>query len=214
MDIGVKKGTRDVSVKILCFGAPLAHVLSGSTVVQSDQRVCCSPPTTSPLFCNLQKLRSSSAAEALRNRGFHTSKQQLRNACSGAVYIERDGIGRNWTLRIPSLKRTTARKQCSCTHLTGSHVSDAVVQSFRNLTTSNAKQSGSRFQRQPLRFELSFDDATYNDLLLLATRKKLLVHGKLVHGHMIKACFRPCLFVENNLLSMYCKRRDMDTAHA
>ncbi|WOL05391.1 pentatricopeptide repeat-containing protein [Canna indica] len=45
----------------------------------------------------------------------------------------------------------------------------------------------------------------YSNLLLSATKSQSLLHGKEVHAHIIRACFRPCMFLQNIILNMYCK---------
>ncbi|XP_065012934.1 pentatricopeptide repeat-containing protein At3g13880-like [Musa acuminata AAA Group] len=52
----------------------------------------------------------------------------------------------------------------------------------------------------------------YSELLLSATKSLSLIHGKEVHAHIIKACFTPCMFLQNVLLNMYCKCGDMSLA--
>ncbi|KAL4594835.1 hypothetical protein ACB092_12G047600 [Castanea dentata] len=39
-----------------------------------------------------------------------------------------------------------------------------------------------------------------------------LIYGKAAHGHMIKTAFRSCLFLLNNLLLMYCKCGEINSA--
>lgn len=56
------------------------------------------------------------------------------------------------------------------------------------------------------------DSADYVKLVQSATKTGNLIYGKLVHGHMVKNSFRPCLFLENNLLNMYCKCGDIHSA--
>ncbi|MQL95348.1 hypothetical protein Taro_028013, partial [Colocasia esculenta] len=124
------------------------------------------PPSSSPRVAAPSRLALAPTPSSRRRRAPVPNRRESR-----------DVIGRNWTfgaLHLSMLKRTAGRNQCSCMHLIGSYVSDTVFQSFRSLTTSNAKQSASQFQRQPLHFELSFDNAAYNDLLRSATRKKSL----------------------------------------
>ena len=66
--------------------------------------------------------------------------------------------------------------------------------------------------RNSISSDLYFDDATYGDLLRSFTRRKKLVHGKLIHCHMIKVSFRNSLFLDNTLLNMYCKCGDQEFA--
>ncbi|KAJ4979132.1 hypothetical protein NE237_009912 [Protea cynaroides] len=65
---------------------------------------------------------------------------------------------------------------------------------------------------QDFHLGVSMNSATYTALFQSCTRSGILMHGKLVHVHMIKTSFKPCLFLENNLLNMYCKCGDMDMA--
>ncbi|GMH00345.1 hypothetical protein Nepgr_002184 [Nepenthes gracilis] len=68
---------------------------------------------------------------------------------------------------------------------------------------------------QPLRCltSLSLDNVDYTKIIQLCTRTGSVNHGKLAHAHMIKSAFRPCLFLQNNLLNMYCKFDEVDVAH-
>lgn len=58
----------------------------------------------------------------------------------------------------------------------------------------------------------SLDNVTYTKLIQYSTKTGSLVHGKLAHAHIVKTCFKPCLFLLNNLLNMYCKRGELDSA--
>ncbi|VVA98666.1 unnamed protein product [Arabis nemorensis] len=49
------------------------------------------------------------------------------------------------------------------------------------------------------------DSKAYTKLVQTAAKSRSAVLGKLAHGHMIKSSFKPCLFLVNNLLNMYCK---------
>ncbi|XP_042422060.1 pentatricopeptide repeat-containing protein At3g13880-like [Zingiber officinale] len=62
-------------------------------------------------------------------------------------------------------------------------------------------------QQIPLQPRLS--QAMYSDLLLSATQSQSLLHGKEVHSHITKQCFVPCLFLQNTILNMYCKCKEM-----
>ncbi|GAB2271907.1 hypothetical protein Dimus_006735 [Dionaea muscipula] len=57
------------------------------------------------------------------------------------------------------------------------------------------------------------DDVAYTKIIQQSTRVGSSTHGKLAHTHMIKTAFRPCLFLRNNLLHMYCKNNEIDIAH-
>ncbi|XVE55029.1 hypothetical protein DITRI_Ditri03aG0128300 [Diplodiscus trichospermus] len=61
-------------------------------------------------------------------------------------------------------------------------------------------------------FHQSFDSVTYTKIVQHSTKSACL-HGKLAHTHIIKSAFRPCLFLLNNLLNMYCKAGEMNVAH-
>ena len=65
---------------------------------------------------------------------------------------------------------------------------------------------------QPDYLGLPLDSVTYTKLVQCSTRTGSLIHGKLAHMHMIKTCFKPCLFLLNNLLYMYCKCGETDVA--
>ncbi|KAL5982619.1 hypothetical protein ACLOJK_016693 [Asimina triloba] len=65
---------------------------------------------------------------------------------------------------------------------------------------------------QKLHSGFSLDSVTYTNLLQACTRSGSLIQGELIHGHIIKTSFKPCLFLQNNLLSMYCKCGDMAMA--
>ncbi|RRT43664.1 hypothetical protein B296_00056236 [Ensete ventricosum] len=54
--------------------------------------------------------------------------------------------------------------------------------------------------------------STYKELLRLSTTTRSLVLGKLVHSHMIRASYRPGLFMHNVLVNMYCWCGDPTTA--
>ncbi|KAL0540520.1 hypothetical protein IC582_020528 [Cucumis melo] len=56
------------------------------------------------------------------------------------------------------------------------------------------------------------ESVDYVKLVQSATKTGNLNQGKLVHSHMIKTSFRPCLFLQNNLLNMYCKCGDIRSA--
>ncbi|KAK6940341.1 Pentatricopeptide repeat [Dillenia turbinata] len=58
----------------------------------------------------------------------------------------------------------------------------------------------------------SLDSVTYTKLVQSSVKGESLLLGKLVHSHIIRACFRPCLFLLNNMLNMYCKHRELDFA--
>ncbi|CAL9145582.1 unnamed protein product [Musa hybrid cultivar] len=57
-----------------------------------------------------------------------------------------------------------------------------------------------------------FQPSTYKELLRLSTATRSLVLGKLVHSHMIRASYRPGLFMHNVLVNMYCRCGDPTTA--
>jgi len=59
---------------------------------------------------------------------------------------------------------------------------------------------------------LSLDNATYTKVIQLSTKSGQLVHGKLAHAHLVKRGFKPCLFLRNTLLNMYCKSDELDNA--
>ncbi|EOY17313.1 hypothetical protein QUC31_001418 [Theobroma cacao] len=57
------------------------------------------------------------------------------------------------------------------------------------------------------------DSVIYTKLVQHSTKSGCFLHGKLAHTHIIKSAFKPCLFLLNNLLNMYCKAGEMDVAH-
>ncbi|KAJ4972369.1 hypothetical protein NE237_005468 [Protea cynaroides] len=59
---------------------------------------------------------------------------------------------------------------------------------------------------------ISIESATYSALLQSSTRTGSLIRGKLIHAHMIKMFYNPCLYLENNLLHMYWKCGEMEIA--
>ncbi|RWW31540.1 hypothetical protein GW17_00003826 [Ensete ventricosum] len=61
-------------------------------------------------------------------------------------------------------------------------------------------------------FPPTLSQPMYSELLLSATKSLSLIRGKEVHAHIIKACFTPCMFLQNVLLNMYCKCGDMSLA--
>ncbi|WOL03595.1 pentatricopeptide repeat-containing protein [Canna indica] len=63
------------------------------------------------------------------------------------------------------------------------------------------------------RRSLSLQPSAYRDLLLLATKTQSLVIAKLVHSHMIRASYRPGIFMHNVLLNAYCRCGDLSDAH-
>lgn len=86
------------------------------------------------------------------------------------------------------------------------------IAAIRRFIASFAAPPGTEEPRGPLGFGLSFDHATYGDLLRSSTRRKNLAQGKLIHCHMIKVSFRTSVFLDNTLLNMYCKCGDLETA--
>uniref|UniRef100_M4DYB8 Uncharacterized protein n=2 Tax=Brassica campestris TaxID=3711 RepID=M4DYB8_BRACM len=56
------------------------------------------------------------------------------------------------------------------------------------------------------------DSKAYTKLVQKSASSGSPLLGKLAHAHMIKSSFEPCLFLLNNLLSMYCKCRDLNLA--
>ncbi|XP_058097279.1 pentatricopeptide repeat-containing protein At3g13880 [Magnolia sinica] len=77
--------------------------------------------------------------------------------------------------------------------------------SHSSCPTPNSKPS-----RTP--FWVLLDSVTYTKLLQSATESRSLIEGKITHAHMIKTSFKPCLFLQNNLLNMYCKCGDINNA--
>lgn len=59
---------------------------------------------------------------------------------------------------------------------------------------------------------LPLDSVTYTKLVQCSARTGALIHGKLAHMLMIKTCFKPCMFLLNSLLYMYCKGGEVDVA--
>ncbi|XP_021288255.1 pentatricopeptide repeat-containing protein At3g13880 isoform X2 [Herrania umbratica] len=57
------------------------------------------------------------------------------------------------------------------------------------------------------------DSVIYTKLVQQSTKSGCFLHGKLAHAHIIKSAFKPCLFLLNNLVNMYCKAGEMDIAH-
>lgn len=70
----------------------------------------------------------------------------------------------------------------------------------------------SNFNSDPRPSFLNLDSATYTKLIQYSTKTCCLINGKLAHAHMIKTYHRPCVFLLNNLLYMYCKCGELDTA--
>ncbi|KAG0468075.1 hypothetical protein HPP92_017403 [Vanilla planifolia] len=58
----------------------------------------------------------------------------------------------------------------------------------------------------------SVDSATYTGLLQSFTYSNSLNLGKSIHAHMIRNDFRQNVFLQNNLLNMYCKCGDISHA--
>jgi pentatricopeptide repeat protein len=52
----------------------------------------------------------------------------------------------------------------------------------------------------------------YKKLVQLSVKSGSIIYGKLARVHMIESAFKPCLFFLNNLLRMYCKSGDINTA--
>ncbi|KAM7271955.1 hypothetical protein ACFE04_031169 [Oxalis oulophora] len=76
-------------------------------------------------------------------------------------------------------------------------------------TTFNLVLNGIELcRRKPTRGFITLDSITYTKLV----QSSSLVHGQLAHCHMIKTAFKPCLFLINNLLSMYSKHGRVDVA--
>nr|POE87123.1 pentatricopeptide repeat-containing protein [Quercus suber] len=66
---------------------------------------------------------------------------------------------------------------------------------------------------QPCHQNFSLDFVAYTKLVQFSTKSGSLIYGKAAHGHMIKTAFRSCLFLLNNLLHMYCKCGEINSAH-
>ncbi|KAJ4832000.1 hypothetical protein Tsubulata_023273 [Turnera subulata] len=65
----------------------------------------------------------------------------------------------------------------------------------------------------PQRLTMVFlNSIAYTKLVQFSAKTRSLIHGKLAHSHMIRTSFKPCLFLLNNLLNMYCKCTDLVTA--
>ncbi|KAK0576065.1 hypothetical protein LWI29_011291 [Acer saccharum] len=60
---------------------------------------------------------------------------------------------------------------------------------------------------------LSLDSSTCVKLIQNATKSGSVIHGKLLHAHLIKTSFKPCLFLLNNLLNLYCKFGEIRLAY-
>ncbi|CAH8348909.1 unnamed protein product [Eruca vesicaria subsp. sativa] len=56
------------------------------------------------------------------------------------------------------------------------------------------------------------DSKGYTKLIQKSANSGSPVLGKLAHTHMIKSSFKPCLYLLNNLLNMYCKTRELGHA--
>ncbi|KAF6140206.1 hypothetical protein GIB67_000254 [Kingdonia uniflora] len=56
------------------------------------------------------------------------------------------------------------------------------------------------------------DSNTYTNLLKFSIESKNPILGKLVHTHLIKTCSHQPLFLQNNLVNMYCKCGKLDNA--
>nr|POF05605.1 pentatricopeptide repeat-containing protein [Quercus suber] len=65
---------------------------------------------------------------------------------------------------------------------------------------------------QPCHQNFSLDSVAYTKLVQFSTKSGSLIYGKAAHGHMIKTAFRSCLFLLNNLLHMYCKCGEINSA--
>ncbi|KAM3742953.1 hypothetical protein ACB098_07G107400 [Castanea mollissima] len=65
---------------------------------------------------------------------------------------------------------------------------------------------------QLCRQNFSLDSVAYTKLVQFSTKSGSLIYGKAAHGHMIKTAFRSCLFLLNNLLQMYCKCGEINSA--
>ncbi|KAL0719509.1 hypothetical protein Bca4012_068833 [Brassica carinata] len=56
------------------------------------------------------------------------------------------------------------------------------------------------------------DSKAYTKLVQKSANSGSPLLGKLAHSHMIKSSFKPCMFLLNNLLNMYCKCRELNFA--
>ena len=65
---------------------------------------------------------------------------------------------------------------------------------------------------QPCRQNFSLDSVAYTKLVQFSTKSGSLIYGKAANGHMIKTAFSSCLFLLNNLLHMYCKCGEINSA--
>ncbi|XP_020570755.1 pentatricopeptide repeat-containing protein At3g13880 isoform X3 [Phalaenopsis equestris] len=59
----------------------------------------------------------------------------------------------------------------------------------------------------------SMDSLAYSDFLQSFTDTRSLALGKSIHSHMLRNHVKQNLFLQNNLLNMYCKCGDMNHAH-
>ncbi|CAK9187379.1 unnamed protein product [Ilex paraguariensis] len=58
----------------------------------------------------------------------------------------------------------------------------------------------------------SLDSVTYTKLVQSSASSGSFISGKLAHAHMIKTAFKLCTFLQNNLMNMYWKCGDIDSA--
>ncbi|KAJ0976959.1 hypothetical protein J5N97_012433 [Dioscorea zingiberensis] len=99
-----------------------------------------------------------------------------------------------------------ARMQCSSRFLTGISERLSFFRSPINFSTSIQSQIPPQSS-----LWLPLDSAAYTELLQSASSVSL-IRGKSIHAHLIKSQLKPGLFLQNNLLNMYCKCGDMVSA--
>ncbi|XP_023523804.1 pentatricopeptide repeat-containing protein At3g13880 isoform X1 [Cucurbita pepo subsp. pepo] len=85
-------------------------------------------------------------------------------------------------------------------------------QRIESFATSELNSLGPSQVCPPYSLTFLLESADYVKLVQSATKTGNLNHGQLVHAHMIKTFFKPCLFLRNNLLNMYCKCGDIQSA--
>lgn len=85
-------------------------------------------------------------------------------------------------------------------------------QRIESFATSELNSLGPSQVCPPYSLTFLLESADYVKLVQSATKTGNLNHGNLVHAHMIKTFFKPCLFLQNNLLNMYCKCGDIHSA--
>ncbi|XP_072981751.1 pentatricopeptide repeat-containing protein At3g13880 [Typha angustifolia] len=102
--------------------------------------------------------------------------------------------------------------RCSFRYLIGLSERISFSKSNKQFTTSLQTQCLAHESHLQPSLGPSMDASSFLHLLKSCANSQSLIHGKEVHAQLIKTRFSPSLFVQNNLLNMYCKCGDITFA--